>query len=409
MLVVFVAIPILALLPFFGAGRAYWPLAFAGVFALGIVPSLSTIVFPTFGYGSIAGLDLALMLAIVTPLLLLKRSRISSDVTEGNFHFDKRTILLLCTLLLVVSIAALHMYRAIRSQASAGSLYDLNVAYAQSQKTFGLWSRVSRLAIPAGLACFLAGVYSQNSKQRGTYILFAVLFAATLLGVRRSVFFYEAAFYVLAYLTTISDGRRLLKVCAFSAVSSCLALLLFGYVQVQTHKSAYHSAWASGVHDGASYVTGNLAYAECLDQENVKLAPGTSFPDVSAVISKIDGKFGHAGAKPFCPLPDGRLFNTSPAYFDVDSDLGPLGVIGYGLLIGGSIGLLLRRSRRYIGLEVMLAGVVLFSFRENLLGSLDIVQSLLVYPLLTTLIFRPVGRVRPTILTGQPVTSIDRR
>lgn len=393
MIIVLVAIPMLALLPLFDGGRAYWPFVFAGAFALGIVPGVSAAIFPSVAYGSLAVLDVVLTLALVVPLILLKRTRVSFDVTESKFTFNRKTLVLLTVLLAAVLITTLHMLRTLHDQASSGSLYALNVAYAQNEQTFGLWGRISRLAIPAGLACFLAGIYAKNSKERRVYILFAVLFAATLLSVRRSAFFYEVAFYVLAYLTTIQNGRRLFKVMAVGAGATCAALLLFGYVQVQTHKSQYESAWASGIHDGSSYVTGNLPYAECLNVGGTKLPSGTSFPDASAILSKLNGTSGHAGDKPFCRLPDGQLFNTSPAYFDVNSDFGPLGVVSYGALIGVALGLLLRRSRRYVGLEVMLCGVVLFSFRENLLGSLDIVQSLLVYPVLVALIFRPIRNV----------------
>lgn len=283
---------------------------------------------------------------------------------------------------ILVVLGNVFVYRTLLSSYSIVNLYQMNVAWSDDTVPhFGIWGRLSRLAIPLGMLAFAIATLApvRLGTRRRLYTLSA-FFAISTIGVRRSTFLYVCAFYFIIWLTTIRDARRFVRVAAGGAVAYLSLLWFFGYIQIATHKSAYTSPWQSGLHEGLLYFAGNLPYAECAVNGGVKPTPGFSFPFVTQLIGRLSGNDVHL-TKPFCMLATGQLFNTSPAYTDVAVDFGLLGVAVFGALLGALVAAAGSRLQRSAGVHAVILATILFAVRENILGQLDVIQALVLYPI----------------------------
>lgn len=361
------------------------PVAIVGV----VAPVEAAAFFGANSFASMIPVTVLFLVCLVVPLAFGRR------VQAGGWSEEFLVRWRLCRFLLVGILAAafyaqLHMFLRIGQSFDIKSLYDLNVAYSSEElPSFGLWGRVNRLAMPFGVLAAVCGALSDRGRTRVFYFVVALLYVVALTGPRRSLVFYQVVAYgFVLLLAAVRRGRIRPRLVVGAALALVVLEWFFGAIQIATKKSAYSSAITSGFREGSLYISGNLPYAQCVVASPVGAQRWSAFNIWDHYVSGNTS----AGVKPFCRLNDGHLFNTSPGYVDVYLALGLVGVIVFGLVLG----LVLRRAseanRPSAGLVALILTGITFLFRENVFGSLDFLQALLVYAALLGIVRMRQGR-----------------
>lgn len=364
-------------------GRRAAPLALAYAVTFVLAPALSVL---TFGdVGNSHAFKTLVVTQIPFAVIGAVGGRAQEDERkkplEAELTVGKSVAWALIAAFVVTAAASIFTLVQITGGANVTNAYDLNVAYSEARGdgSFGMVARVARLSIPFAVLCFAAGLLARTRRDRVIFFAFAALFTLELVSVKRSILFYTVAALILLWMTSVSDFRKLIRAVAGASLLGLAGLWFFGALQVATHKSAYDSAWESGLHEGATYISGNIPYAALFGPDGYTLPPGNSFPYFFQLFSPdLRGTI----EKPFGTLPDGKLFNTSPGYFDVWNDFGWFGLILFALGLAFLASFAVRGRMRTAGSVALTLLPVLFLFRSNVLGELDVLQALVVYPFL---------------------------
>lgn len=328
--------------------------------------------------------------SLVLPLIAIPVKREPPPARESALRDSRGVRTLLIAGTSIAALFSVYMTYALVAQYSVSSLNELNLVYSDPDlPEFGLIGRIGRLSMPLGLVSLVIWLETPRRNRRAFYLVIALLALVTLIGVRRSTFFYQVAFYLFLWLNQRARHGRLLRSGVLASGVIAGMLTFFGFVQVATNKaSADLDSLTAGLEGASIYIGGNMPYSETLLANPESVERGFSFPIISYFISDVAGAERKDLGKPFFPLPDGVLFNTSPAYTDVLIDFGTVGVILFGLALGTLLLLGIAGSNRWEGLHAVMLTIVAFSMRENMLGMLDVVQTIVVYPFLVYLLTR---------------------
>lgn len=365
-------------------GQSGTPLAVAYCATFVVAPLLSLLLYPDVARTH------AFTIMVLAQLPFAAGAVAPRYATRGRPYLESRltwnpTVAAALTVAFVVTAAAtVATLRQITGSGQVTNAYDLNVAYSEARDggSLGIVGRLGQLALPFAVLCFAAGRTSPDRRTRLLYLAFSMLFTLELVSVRRSTLFYAVACFVIMALATITSTRRLFRVLIGSVAVLCASLWFFGFLQVATHKSRYTSAWDSGIHEGASYVSGNLSYASYFGDGGSPLPRGNSFPNL---FQMVDPSLRGAITKPFAALPDGQMFNTSPGYFDVWSDFGLFGLLTFCTALMWLGGRAAGGRMATLGSAALVLLPLTFLFRSNVLGEWIVLQSLVVYPVLVRL------------------------
>ncbi|ULH14257.1 oligosaccharide repeat unit polymerase (plasmid) [Deinococcus sp. KNUC1210] len=347
-----------------------------------VAPLSSIIAFPNFNYNTILPILVAAHTFFFFGLFFGFALKVKARPAywEAMIIYNKRLLYFIVTLLFIVILGNLGVYSIIFSHYSIKSLNDLNIAFSDPNiPSLGIYGRMARLAIPAGLLCFTAASYSKIPHAKRILYIFCFLFTLTLIGVRRSILIYQLFFYIMAYLSISRSIWGTFKSIIPISFAALLIIFIFGYVQVSTNKTTSDSPLISGIRDGSLYFSGNLAYTECISQRGESLEKGNAIPIIYTAINRLGNSKDNV-TKSFCNISEDVKFNTSPAYFDFFNDYGYIGVAIFMFLISFITTLCIVRAIPMAGLGAIFVTTVLFLFRENLVGQLDIILSILVYP-----------------------------
>jgi oligosaccharide repeat unit polymerase len=355
-----------------------------------IAPVSSFLLYRNFTYDLTVPVIVVALFSLVAGVMFTARfiSRAEFCPKEASVSINLTVILFLSIILVLVLYGNFKIYQLIFSLYQVANLNDLNIAFSDPNlPSLGIYGRLSRLAIPAGLICFAAMVTTDSRHSKKYLGVFCLLFTASLIGVRRSIFIYQIIFYAITYLSTIRNVKQLFKSLLPLALVSFMIVSVFGYVQVNTNKSKQDSAVLSGLSDGLVYFSGNITYAECISRDIVGLQKGNSLPIYFIVTNR--GKVGFDGVKKsFCEIYPGQLFNTSPAYFDFYNDFGYVGEVVFMLVMAFIATLFILGRISLLGLGSIFVSALLLMFRENIIGQLDILYSIVIYPILLSIIIR---------------------
>lgn len=365
------------------------PVIFGYITLFVAAPASSLIVFQKFEYTNVIPLIISAHASFLIGVMIYVLFVKDRDylLQERDVKYNLNIIIFLLISFLLVSFGNFKIYQTIFSLYSVGSLNDLNIAFNDPNiPSFGIYSRLSRLAVPLGIACLSMFVYSKDKGSKRVYFWACLIFTLTLVGVRRATLLNQLVFYIFILLPLIKSRSAFIKYTFFAAVTAALMATIFGYVQINTNKSKFDIPILSGFYDGSTYIAGNLPYAECLASTNLDFSKGNSFPFIYLIVNRV-GSIDNEIKKPFCDIGDGLLFNTSPVYYDLYRDFGYVGVMIFMLILG--FGLMYSYGNvRFSGIQAMIAGSVFFGIRENLIGQYDTLFALMLYVPLVFLLTR---------------------
>ena len=315
-----------------------------------------------------------------------RRKHITFTEDAGQASWSVAIVLLLLSLIGVAASVRVH-YLVAGVAPWQQTAYELNVAFSQFDASVGFIGRLARIGIPVGLYAFLKGVRTTSGPRRYVLLGVAAISLLSLLSVRRSpllhLVFYAATALMIGARTRSQHRAALATIAALLAGS----LAYFGSVQVATNKALDSTVIWSSLADGAIYIAGNIAYADCMSAREDGFEEGFSFPLQTYAIHALAGTPMPDMSKPFCGIGSVRIendvkdvhFNTSPLYFDLVVDFGYAAMLLIFFGIGASIVVVGSGSAVSLGLLAMVTTAATLTFRENMFGQYDFITAIAVY------------------------------